>query len=95
MFLDKVLLSYPLRHILDSAEGMVHEKFRPKKIGSAVTFFRQGICNNVALVCTVKSTALTATIKVMAPVGLGVSNLHGKIGKMFRTTNEGLRLEKV
>ena len=61
---------------------MTHDKLRPKKIGSNVTFFRQGVCNNMALVCTVKSTALTATIKVLAPVGLGVSNLHGKIGKV-------------
>ena len=88
-------MSYPLGQIIDLAEGRSREKFRAKKIGSAITFFRQGICNNVALVCTVKSTALTATIKVMAPIGLGVSNLHGKIGKMFKTTNEGLRLEKV
>ncbi|KAJ3362024.1 guanine nucleotide exchange factor 10-like protein [Kappamyces sp. JEL0680] len=91
---DKTLVSYPLKSVIESFEGYVHEKFRPKKIGSNVTFFRQGVCNNMALVCTVKSTTLTATIKVLAPVGLGVSNLHGKIGKMFRTANESLRLEK-
>jgi hypothetical protein len=43
----------------------------------------------------VKSAALSSTIKVYEPTGLGVSNLHGKIGKMFGNSNEGLRLDKV
>jgi hypothetical protein len=91
---DKTLLSYPLRQVMELGEGSTSEKLRPKKIGSTVTFFRQGVCNNMTLVCTVKSTALTATVKVMEPVGLGISNLNGKIGKMFKTSNESLRLKK-
>jgi hypothetical protein len=88
------LLSYPLKAVLGQSEGTNVERLRPKKIGTTVTFFRQGVCNNMTMVCTVKSTALTATVKVMEPVGLGTSTLNGKIGRMFGTSNEALRLKK-
>ena len=65
-----------------------------KKIGSNVSFFKQGMCSERNLVCAVKSTTLTATIKVLEPVGLGISNLRGKIGKLFRATNDSLRVFK-
>lgn len=92
---DKTLLSYPLRAVLASADGNSNEKFKAKKIGSSVNFFRQGISSNKTLVCTVKSAALSSTIKVYEPMGLGVSNLHGKIGRMFGNSNDGLRPDKV
>jgi hypothetical protein len=66
-----------------------------KKIGSHVSFFKQGVCAERTLVCAVKSTSLTATIKVLEPVGLGGSKLRGKLGKLFRTTNDSLRVFKV
>lgn len=41
-----------------------------------------------------KSTTLTATVKVLEPVGLGVTNLRGKLGRFFRAPNEPLRVFK-
>ncbi len=79
---------------LDEGEAATWAR-RGKKIGSHVSFFKQGVCADRTLVCAVKSTTLTATIKVLEPMGLGVSNLRGKIGKLFRATNDSLRVFKV
>eukprot|EP00842_Homolaphlyctis_polyrhiza_P000294 jgi/Hompol1/1265/HPOL_002670-RA len=91
---DKNLLSFPMQ-ILDFTEAEASSSSRKgKKIGSQVSFFKQGVCTERTVVCAVKSTALTATIKVLEPVGLGVSNLKGKIGKLFRGTSDSLRVYK-
>nr|KAJ3423238.1 RHO1 GDP-GTP exchange protein 2 [Polyrhizophydium stewartii] len=91
---DKSLLSFPLQ-VLDVTEAEANSVGRKgKKIGSHVSFFKQGVCAERTLVCAVKSTTLTATIKVLEPVGLGVSNLRGKIGKLFRATSDSLRVYK-
>ena len=88
---EKVLLSYPLRALLLPD----YEKLKSKKVATSITFFKQGICNNMTLICTVKSTTLKSTIKVLEPNDGGASNiLPGKIGKMFKSTNEVLRLKK-
>ncbi|KAH6579904.1 hypothetical protein BASA50_006377 [Batrachochytrium salamandrivorans] len=91
---DKTLFSFPLQ-VLDSLEEDSSNILRHgKKIGSHVSFFKQGVCSERTLVCAVKSTALTATIKVLEPVGLSAGNLRGKIGKLFRATNDALRVYK-
>jgi hypothetical protein len=69
-----------------------NEELRPKKIGSAVNLFKQGIFNNLTVVCTLSSPS---NVKIFEPVGLGMSNLHGKIGKLFKATNETLHMTKV
>ncbi|XJO72365.1 hypothetical protein BDV3_003492 [Batrachochytrium dendrobatidis] len=91
---DKTLLSFPLQVLNISEVDTTGAGYKGKKIGSHVSFFKQGICAERTLVCAVKSTALTATIKVLEPVGLGVNNLRGKIGKLFRATNDALRVYK-
>jgi hypothetical protein len=91
---DRNLFTFTL-DVLD-AEGPHDSASRKgKKIGSHVSFFKQGVCAERTLVCAVKSTSLTATIKVLEPVGLGGSRLRGKLGKLFRTTNDSLRVFKV
>lgn len=92
---ERTLYTFPL-DVLDVDE--FHEPInhrKGKKIGSHVSFFRQGVCSERTLVCAVKSTTLTATIKVFEPVGLGGNKLRGKLGKLFRTTNDSLRVYKV
>ena len=89
---DKVLLSYPLR----ASFLPEYEKLKSKRIATSITFFKKGVCNNTTLICTVKSTTLKSTIKVLEPIDQQASNsnLPGKIGKIFKSTNEPLRLKK-
>ncbi|KAJ3311035.1 RHO1 GDP-GTP exchange protein 2 [Boothiomyces sp. JEL0838] len=88
---DKTLLSFSLKQVLEFSDNAQGEKLRPKKISSNVSFFKQGICNNLTLVCAVKSTTITANVKVLEPMGLGVINLQGKLAKVFKATSEPLR----
>ncbi|EPX70968.1 RhoGEF for Rho1 [Schizosaccharomyces octosporus yFS286] len=62
---DKTLYSYPLEMI--EAEPNQAPK-KPRKICGHTTFFRVGICLGQVLVCAVKSSVLSATIKVFEPV---------------------------
>ena len=87
---EKTLLAFPLRALLLPD----YEKLKPKRISNSITFFKQGVCNNTTVICTVKSTALKSTIKVWEPIENGHSNLPGKLGKMFKSANEALRLKK-
>ncbi|KAI8903114.1 CNH domain-containing protein [Gorgonomyces haynaldii] len=87
---DRNFLTFPLS-ILESADGQTR---KGKKIAASVSFFKQGICIDRSFVCAVKSSTLTATIKVLEPVGLGVTNLRGKLGKLFKAPNEPLRVFK-
>ena len=92
---DRIMFSFPL-DILDTTNmDQSHSIRKGKRIGTHVSFFRLGICSDRVLVCAVKSTSLTATIKVLEPVGLGGNKLRGKFGKLFRTTNDSLRVYKV
>ena len=93
--IDRTIFTFTL-DILDTSDPDPHiAQRRGKKIGTHVSFFKQGICSERTLVCAVKSTSLTATIKVLEPVGLGGNKLRGKFGKLFLTTNDSLRVYKV
>lgn len=61
---QKTLLSYPLS-ALDPKEPSTSK--RPKKIQNHCNFFKTGICLSRHLVCCVKSSALSTTIKVFEP----------------------------
>ena len=87
---DRTFLSFPLEMLNQSDDS----NRKGKKIGSSVSFFKLGVCSDRTFVCAVKSTTLTATVKVLEPVGLGVTNLRGKLGKLFRAPNEPLRVFK-
>ncbi|EMR69667.1 putative rho guanyl nucleotide exchange factor protein [Eutypa lata UCREL1] len=61
---NKSLMSYPIA-ALDPNEPALSK--RPKKIQSHCNFFKTGICLGRHLVCCVKSSALSTTIKVYEP----------------------------
>jgi len=61
---NKTLLSYPIS-ALNPDEPALSK--RPKKIQNHCNFFKTGICLGRHLVCCVKASALTSTIKVFEP----------------------------
>ncbi|EPY50614.1 RhoGEF for Rho1 [Schizosaccharomyces cryophilus OY26] len=62
---DKTLYSYPLE-MIEADTSQAPKK--PRKVCGHTTFFRVGICLGQVLVCAVKSSVLSATIKVFEPV---------------------------
>ncbi|BFZ57098.1 RHO1 GDP-GTP exchange protein 2 [Savitreella phatthalungensis] len=69
---DKTLVSFSME-ALDVNDNNITNK-RPKKVSSHASFFKAGICLGRVLVCVVKSSVLSSTIKVFEPVdhrGLG------------------------
>lgn len=82
--------------ILDNAEKDAAIGVRNgKKIGTNVSFFKLGVCSERTLICAVKSSSLSASIKLLEPVGLGGNKLKGKFGRLFKSTNDSLRIYKV
>lgn len=79
----KSLLSFPLS-ALDPNEPALSK--RPKKIQSHCNFFKTGICLGRHLVCCVKSSALSTTIKVFEP---NDAMSKGKKQKGFKMFNSG------
>ncbi|KAJ3411545.1 RHO1 GDP-GTP exchange protein 2 [Chytridiales sp. JEL 0842] len=89
---DKTLLAFPLE-ILDPAHADNSSTGKKgRKIVDAINFFKLGVCADRTLVCAVRSTPLSSTVKVFEPVGLGGSKRRGKLGNLFRTSNYSMRL---
>ncbi|KAG5439006.1 hypothetical protein PCANB_002336 [Pneumocystis canis] len=63
---DKTLYSYPMES-LDLNDTTLANK-RPRKIAGHTNFFKSGLCLGRLLVCVVKSSVLSSTIKVLEPV---------------------------
>ncbi|CEJ82850.1 Putative Rho-guanyl nucleotide exchange factor [[Torrubiella] hemipterigena] len=61
---NKTLQSYSLSALNPDEQGLAK---RPKKIQNHCSFFKTGICMGRHLVCCVKSSALTTTIKAFEP----------------------------
>jgi hypothetical protein len=81
---NKVVYSYPTS-ALDPNEAAP----RPKKIQSHCNFFKTGICLGRHLVCCVKSSALSTTIKVYEPTDAFSKGKKQKgFGKMFAGQDE-------
>ena len=86
---NKSLLSYSLS-ALDPNEPALGR--RPKKIQSHCNFFKAGICLGRHLVCAVKSSALSTTIKVYEPNDAITKTKKQKgLGKMFGGGQDELR----
>ena len=82
--------------MLDESEEIAAGAIKKaKKIGTNVSFFKLGVCSERTLISAVKSTSLSATIKLLEPVGLGVNKLKGKFGRLFKSSNDILRVYKV
>lgn len=90
---QKSLLSYPLS-ALNPAEPALSKK--AKKIQSHCNFFKTGICLGRHLVCCVKSSALSTTIKVYEPndaMSKGKKQ-KGFASKMFNSGQDELKAYK-
>ncbi|KAI1472401.1 CNH-domain-containing protein [Daldinia caldariorum] len=89
---NKTLSSYSLA-ALDPNEPALAK--RPKKIQSNCNFFKTGICLGRHLVCCVKSSALSTTIKVYEPNdSMSKGKKQKGFGKMFNAGQDELRAFK-
>lgn len=89
---NKSLFSYSLS-ALDPNEAALAK--RPKKIQGHCTFFKAGICLGRHLVCAVKSTALSTTIKVYEPNdAMSKGKKQKGLGKMFNAGQDELKAFK-
>lgn len=88
---NKTLSSYPLE-ALDVSEGQNPLARRPKKIQGHTNFFKVGIGLGRHLVCSVKTSALSTTIKVYEPMeNLARGGKKPALGKMFRGSQDTLK----
>ncbi|CAJ2504264.1 Uu.00g116580.m01.CDS01 [Anthostomella pinea] len=89
---NKSLQSYPIA-ALDPNEPAMSK--RPKKIQSNCNFFKTGICLGRHLVCCVKSSALSTTIKVYEPNdSMSKGKKQKGFGKMFNAGQDELKAFK-
>lgn len=91
---NKTLTSYPLE-ALDLNDQNPLAK-RPRKIQGHANFFKAGIGLGRHLVCSVKTSALSTTIKVYEPMDhLAKGKKKPAISKMFQSGQDSLKLFKV
>lgn len=76
---EKTLMSVPLEG-LDPNDTTLANK-RPKKIMGHTNFFKAGVCLGRVLVCCVKSSSLSSTVKVLEP---RETLSRGREGRAFR-----------
>ncbi|CCD51875.1 similar to RhoGEF protein, partial sequence [Botrytis cinerea T4] len=88
---NKSLQSYPLSALNPNEPALSK---RPKKIQSHCNFFRTGICLGRHLVCCVKSSALSTTIKVFEPNDAMSKGKKQKGFKMFSNGQDELKAFK-
>ncbi|KAL3492706.1 putative Rho guanyl nucleotide exchange factor [Aspergillus germanicus] len=88
---NKTLSSYPLE-ALDVSEGQNSMAKRPKKIQGHANFFKCGIGLGRHLVCSVKTSALSTTIKVYEPMdNLAKGKKKSAVSKMFQSGQDTLK----
>jgi hypothetical protein len=88
------VITFPLE-ALDPVDPMAGLK-RAKRISNHTAFFKAGICLGQVLVCIVKSSLLSSTIKTLEPID---QNEHGKnkptFTKLLQGGNDTLRFFRV
>ncbi|KAL4793017.1 CNH domain-containing protein [Aspergillus venezuelensis] len=88
---NKTLYSYPL-DALEIGEGQNSAARRPKKIQGHANFFKSGIGLGRHLVCSVKTSALSTTIKVYEPMdNLAKGKKKSTVSKMFQSGQDTLK----
>ncbi|CAG7936456.1 unnamed protein product [Penicillium salamii] len=88
---NKTLSSYPM-DALDLSEGQNTMAKRPKKIQGHANFFKAGIGLGRHLVCSVKTSALSSTIKVYEPMdNLAKGKKKSAVSKMFQSGQDTLK----
>jgi len=91
---DKTLYSYPIE-ALDPEESPLAPSKRGRKISHA-NFFKIGVFDGQHLVCCVKTTSLSATIKVFKPMeSMTNSKKKSGLAKMLAGGQEVLKPHKV
>ncbi|KAI5212959.1 hypothetical protein AUEXF2481DRAFT_70482 [Aureobasidium subglaciale EXF-2481] len=87
---DKVMYSYPL-DALDPEDNQPTPSKRGRKICSA-NYFSAGMCNGQLLVCCVKSTSLSSTVRVYEPMDtMSKGKKKSGLAKMLAGGQEVLR----
>lgn len=88
---NKTLSSYPME-ALEIGEGQNTVAKRPKKIQGHANFFKAGIGLGRHLVCSVKTSALSSTIKVYEPMdNLAKGKKKSAVSKMFQGGQDTLK----
>lgn len=91
---ERAVITFPL-DALDPRDPMAGLK-RAKRVSSHTSFFKAGMCLGRMLVCVVKASALSTTIKTLEPID---QNLRGKnkptFKKLLQGGNDTLRVFKV
>ncbi|KAE8152027.1 putative Rho guanyl nucleotide exchange factor [Aspergillus avenaceus] len=88
---NKTLSSYPM-DALEIGEGQSTVAKRPKKIQGHANFFKAGIGLGRHLVCSVKTSALSTTIKVYEPMdNLAKGKKKSAVSKMFQSGQDTLK----
>lgn len=92
---NRTLSSYPMEG-LEAVEGQSTLAKRPKKIQGHANFFKAGIGLGRHLVCSVKTSALSTTIKVYEPMdNLAKGKKKSAVSKMFQSGQDTLKPFKV
>ncbi|KAI9719577.1 MAG: hypothetical protein M1812_003348 [Candelaria pacifica] len=87
---NKQLLTFPLE-ALDPSDNQSPLIKRPKKIAST-NFFKAGVCLGRHLVCCVKTSALSTTIKVFEPMdSMSKGKKKPAFSKMFQGGQDALK----
>ncbi|KAL2867863.1 putative Rho guanyl nucleotide exchange factor (Rom2) [Aspergillus lucknowensis] len=88
---NKTLSSYPME-ALEVNEGQNSMAKRPKKIQGHANFFKSGIGLGRHLVCSVKTSAMSTTIKVYEPMdNLAKGKKKSAVSKMFQSGQDTLK----
>ncbi|KAF8449011.1 CNH domain-containing protein [Boletus edulis BED1] len=81
---ERQVITFPLE-ALDPMDPLAGLK-RAKRISSHTSFFKAGICLGKTLVCVVKSSPLSSTIKTLEPID---QNIRGRSKPTFRKLLQG------
>jgi hypothetical protein len=81
---ERQVITFPL-DALDPLDPMSGLK-RAKRISSHTSFFKAGVCLGKVLVCIVKSSPLSSTIKTLEPID---QNIRGRSKPTFRKLLQG------
>ncbi|OJD24307.1 hypothetical protein ACJ73_04334 [Blastomyces percursus] len=87
---NKTLSSYSME-ALDTSENQNPLVRRPKKIQGHTNFFKSGIGLGRHLVCSVKTSALSTTIKVYEPVENLAKGKKKPLSKMFQSGQDAFK----
>ena len=92
---NKTLYSFPL-DALEGSDSPTSQNKKPKKIQGHANFFKAGIGLGRHLVCSVKTSTLSTTIKVFEPMDhLAKGKKKSAVSKMFQSGQETLKPFKV